>query len=109
MLQFVKADVLRSDRKVIIEEIINYMLQSESKYIYESSIITVHHYTVKTQERTFVKDLIELVCGELNKIEDQDLSLINEEEKDNNLALVTKYTHFLHSLSNCKYTPILRI
>lgn len=41
MLEYSKPDVLTAPRKKMIEEIINYMLQADNQYIYESSIITV--------------------------------------------------------------------
>lgn len=80
--------------KKILEEVINYMLQSENTYIYESSIKTVYEYSKKIQKNDFVNELIEFICDELIHLED---TVDTVKDEDAAMKLVTKYTHFIHS------------
>lgn len=108
-LEYVNPGNLTPIRKQLIEEILNYMLQSDNQYIYESAINTLHIYSAKTGDKKFIEDLILFFSEELNALDEKDEAKMSKEEKDEDARLTTKYTQYFKHLASSNNKPLIKI
>jgi hypothetical protein len=69
----------------------------------------VHHYAQKSQDKKFVIDLVEFITAELDDLESKDIESLQGEDREASVKLMTKYVHFLHSLSKSNYRPLGKV
>jgi hypothetical protein len=69
----------------------------------------VHHYAQKSQDKKFVIDLVEFITAELDDLESKDIESLQGEDREASVKLMTKYVHFLHSLSKSTYRPLGKV